>query len=403
MFTVTIPGAHGLTTTLSFDTASDAALAAQIASNIAHHTEVAADSAFGSPPPLGGLRGFWTQSTSGVTVRPKGYDVVVVSARDALIVGSGDANENVLAGTGNLAFSAKSGSGTIITGNGTDLINIAASDTGNWNIHTGGGTDAIVDSGKGHDTISTGSGHNAIVLGAGQYSVTSVGDDVIVQGAGAVTLNASGSTSKSSELVYGGAGNLDFIGGLGSATVFGGDGSVSVQGGSGPLYVTGGADGKNLLIAGSGLATLFGGGNGDTLIAAGSAAQQLHAASGNVTLLGGSATGADTFYGGAGKDQITGGQGTDTYVGGSGQATVNAVGSSNVFRFIHGEAGGTMQINDLTNASQVHIVLTGYASNEAAKAVADQISGAHSVMVTLSDRTQITFENITHLTTSNFA
>jgi hypothetical protein len=51
MFTVTIAGALVRTTTLSFDTTSDAALAsqiaAQIASNIAYRTEVAADKASG--------------------------------------------------------------------------------------------------------------------------------------------------------------------------------------------------------------------------------------------------------------------------------------------------------------------------------------------------------------------
>ena len=121
-----------------------------------------------------------------------------------------------------------------------------------------------------------------------------------------------------------------------------------------------------------------------------------------MTLIGGAATGSDTFYGGAGKDVITGGHGADTYVGGSGHATVNAVGSVNVFEFIHGKAGGTMVVNDLTSASQVHIVLSGYAPDQVQKAIARQTSSANSVTVTLSDHTQITFENITHLTTGNF-
>jgi hypothetical protein len=57
-----------------------------------------------------------------------------------------------------------------------------------------------------------------------------------------------------------------------------------------------------------------------------------------VTLIGGLATGFDTFYGGAGKDLITGGHGAETYVAGSGQATENAVGASNVFEFIDGHS-----------------------------------------------------------------
>jgi Ca2+-binding RTX toxin-like protein len=419
MYTVTVAGAHGQTTTLTFDDAANAALAtqiaAQIASNIAHHTEIAENSARPAffhcgddeghgtpPPPLNGLRGLWTQASPGSTVLPKGYDDVVSSARDAVIVGSGDPDENVLAGSGNLTFIATGGSGTVVTGGGKDRITIPKSDTGNWDIHTGNGADTIADYGKGHDTIVAGSGHNRISLGGGTYAITSIGTDTITAGAGAVTVDASGSTNRSREIVHGGSGRLDFIGGAGNATIIGGSGSETVEGGSGALYARGGTDGHNLLMAGAGVATLFGGGNGDTLIAGGAASQQLHAGSGNVTLIGGSATGADTFYGGAGKDLITGGHGADTYVGGSGHATVNAVGSSNVFEFIHGASGGTLLVDDLTNASQVHIVLSGYSRHQADKAIADQVSGANSVTITLSDYTKITFENVTHLTTSNF-
>jgi Ca2+-binding RTX toxin-like protein len=406
MYTVTVAGAHGQTTTLTFDSAANAALAtqiaAQIANSIAHHSEIAENSAYGPPPPLNGLRGLWTQSTSGVTILPKGYDDVVSNAANAVIFGSDDPNENILTGAGNLTFVAAGGSGTIDTGAGLDLISILASDTGSWKIRTGGGNDAILDYGRGHDTIVAGSGHNQILLGGGVYQVVSVGNDVITDGAGAVTINAAGSTGKSGEVVFGGSGSLNFIGGAGNATIIGGSGSETVAGGSGALYAAGGRKGDNLLTGGTGQATLFGGGNGDTLIAAGSAAQQLHAGSGNETLLGGSATGSDTFYGGAGKDLITGGHGADTYVAGSGHATVNAVGSSNVFEFIHGHSGGTMVVDDLTSASQVHIVLSGYGSHQVANAVAGQISGANSVTVTLSDHTQITFENITHLTARNF-
>jgi Ca2+-binding RTX toxin-like protein len=405
MFTVTISGGQGRATALSFDTAADAALAvqiaAQIASSLAHRAEVAENSAFGRPPPPDGLRGLWTQSTPGVTVLPKGYDDVISSARNAVIVGSGDPDENVLAGSGNLTFVATGGSGTIVTGTGIDIVRIPKSDTGNWNIYTGNGNDTIVDQGTGHDTIIAGSGDNHISLGGGVYQVFSVGNDVITDGSGAVTVNASGSTSKSSERVFGGSGSLDFIGGTGNATIIGGSGSETVKGGAGTLYATGGRAGDNLLMAGAGSATLFGSGNGDTLIAGGAARQQLHAGSGNETLIGGSATGSDTFYGGSGQDLITGGHGADTYVAGTGHATVNAVGSSNVFEFIHGHSGGTLVVEDLTSASQVHIVLAGYGSHQAAQAIASQIAGANSVTLTLSDNTKITFENITHITAGN--
>ena len=52
---------------------------------------------------------------------------------------------------------------------------------------------------------------------------------------------------------------------------------------------------------------------------------------------------------------------------------------------------------------EVNIKLSGYGANEAANAVAGQISTPNSVTITLSDNTKVTFQNITHLTTGNFS
>jgi Ca2+-binding RTX toxin-like protein len=183
------------------------------------------------PSPLNGTRGFWTQNTSGVTVLPKGYDDVISSACNAVIVGPGDPDENVLAGSGNLTFVATGGSGTVVTGAGADVIHISSSDTGNRNIQTGSGADTIVDHGMGHDTIDAGAGHNYISLGRGTYEVTSVGNDTVIAGTGGRHHRCLRFDSKSSEVVFGGSGNLDFIGGAGPATLFGGDSSATVEGG----------------------------------------------------------------------------------------------------------------------------------------------------------------------------
>ena len=50
----------------------------------------------------------------------------------------------------------------------------------------------------------------------------------------------------------------------------------------------------------------------------------------------------------------------------------------------------------------MNIKLVGYASTEAANAVAGQTTNGSSVTISLSDNTKITFENITHLSGSNF-
>jgi Ca2+-binding RTX toxin-like protein len=376
MPSVTVLSAAAHTSTLVYDSVTNANLAQQIANGInaavLGHTEIAASNQFGPPPPTNGLRGLFTQATPGVTSLPKGYDDVVNAAASGVIFGSGDANENVLSGAGDLTFFAASGSGQIVTGGGNNLISIGVTDAGNWLIQMGNGNDTIVARGSGVDTIATGTGHNAITLGGGTYSVSSVGSDTITAGSGSETVDAS--RGGGSPYVIGGSGNLVFIGGAGGATVFGGTGSASLFGGAGP----------------------------DMFIAQGAASQLLRAGGGNATLTGAAATGADTFSAGAGQDQITGSQGADTYSGGSGQATVNAIGSSNVFQFVHGQAGGSVLVNDLTNAGQVSIVLSGYGPNEAANAVAGQSATASSVTISLSDGTAITFENITHLTSGNF-
>jgi len=402
---VTVPGANGIVVDLAYDTQSNAALAGQIAAALqaalTAGTEHAAGNASVPPPPLGGRTGLFNQAVSGATALPRGYNDVVDSAANAVIIGSGGANQHILAGAGNLTFFATGGSGVVDTGGGNNLISIPQSDTGNWLIQLGSGADTVADRGTGSDTISPGPGANVVSLGGGQYQIISVGQDTITAGSGSTTVDASGAPATASELIYGGSGPLTFIGGAAGATIIGASGSTTVTGGSGPLDARGGADGSNSLTGGTGGATLFGAGNGDVLTANGLAPQALFAGAGSETLTGATATGADTFAGGAGSDQITGGLGADTYIGGSGHAVVNATGASNLFAFIDGAAGGSMVVSDLTSAAQVSIALIGYGPNEAANAIASQTPSANAVTLTLSDNTTITFENITHLSGSN--
>ena len=372
MPSVTVSGAAGRVATLSYDSAANAAvaqgIAAQIQAALLAGTERAADNALGAPPALNGLRGLFTQSLSGLTTVPQGYDDIVAAAPLAIIYGNSDAGQRVLSGSGSLIFNASGGSGTIVTGGGTSQITIAAGDTGAWSVKTGGTADTITAS------------------------------------AGSLAVDASGAPAGGlGELIKAGSGILTFIGGAGNAKIVGGTGSETVTGGAGTLNATGGTAGHNVLIAGTGAASLFGAGNGDLLIAKGAAAQGLHAGAGNETLNGTAATGTDTFYVGGGLDQIAGGSGNNVYVGGPGEAVVAAAGLSNLFSFVDGSAGGTMLVNDLTNASQVDIALTGYGPNEIVNDVATQTAGANSVTVTLSDHTSITFANMTHLTAGNFS
>jgi Ca2+-binding RTX toxin-like protein len=406
--TVTVPGVSGSTVSLSYDTLANAALAQRIAdairNGVDNNTILPVDNTSGPPPPLPtGVTGQFIQSVTGVTLLPSGYLDVVNTAKTGAIYGSGDSNEQVLSGgQGNLTFYATGGSGTVAAGGGNNFVSIPTTDTGAWLIATGNGNDTIRALGPGNDTISPGGGSNVIQVGGGNTFIASAGDDTVFASTGSETITAA--TAKAADVVYGNASNIDlnFVGGAG-VTVFGGTGSDTVLGGTGSDLLFGGSAGNNFLQAGSGPATLFGGGSGDQLYAGGSSPQELHAGAGNESLIGAFGSGSNTFYGGTGSDQIFGGGGSNTFVGGSGSATITA-GASNLFEFINSAAtsGGMDTVEGLANASQVHIALTGYASTEAANAVAGQTTNGTSVTIGLSDGTKVTFENITHLSSSNF-
>lgn len=405
MPTVTVPGANHSTVSLTYDSDANALLALHVASviqaGIAAGTISAADNKSGPPPALSpGVTGELVLSKSGTTLMPKGYDYVVDPSTSAVVYGNGDANEQVLVGSGKLSFYATGGSGAVIAGGGADMISIAPTDAGGWLIATGNGDDTIRALGGGGDTISVGKGKDLIQLGSGGTYLTTMGSDTVLAGSGSETIDASG--SRGHQVILGNASSLFFIAG-GAATVIGQSGSDTVYGGSGKDLLEGGTGGNNLLQAGDGRATLVGGGNGDQLYAAGDKAQALHAASGNETLSGAFASGRDTFYGGSGSDQITGGFGKNTFVAGAGAATVTAIpGSTNLFEFMKAVGGGSELVMGLTDASQVHIDLVGYPSDEVRYALAHQTTKDGSVTITLTDHTTVTFQNIASLSAGNF-
>lgn len=403
MPTVTVAGAHGQTVTLSFDTTANAALAqklaAAITAGVQAGTILPAVDTDGPPLPLpAGKAGEFVKTDDGLTALPPGYKTVVNTADEAVMFGSGDADETVLSSTGDLTFFATDGSGTVVAGGGDNRIVVPPSDKGDWSINTGKGDDTVLAGGSGNDTINAGGGHNAISLGSGSDVVQSTGDDTVSAGSGRETITAVGTHR---DLIYGNASQLFFVAGDGSATVFGGSGSDTFFGGKGADLVYGGTGGNNLLFAGTGKATLFGGGDGDQLFAAGNKAQALHAGTGNETLFGGFASGADTFYGGTGAAQITGGAGNDTFVAGTGSVTITAGLGSNLFVFTDGQAGGTELIQAFTSGRD-QIDLQDYGKHEVANALKSQQVVGGSDTITLSDHTTITFAGIGSLTASDF-
>ncbi len=372
-----------------------------------------------APPPLAsGKTGEYVFSGPGIATMPKGYDFVVVSATSANLTGNADANQRILAGSAHLTFNAVAGgSGSVIAGNGNNLITIPVTDSGSWMIALGGGNDTVRALGGGNNTVSAGvgtGGTSQISLGGGKSAV-SVGGSSTISGSktgGAETITATGTT-----VVNANASNLLFLGAAGSgATVFGGTGSATIQGGGGAEWLQGGSAGNNSIQGGTGAATLIGGGDGDRLFAGMGvgALQVLKAGSGNETLVGtaGSGFGQDTFYGSTGLTTVLSGGGVNHYVPGQGLGVMEIhidslaggyQSSANQFDFFFGKGGGSIVEMGFTSVSQIHFHLdAGFGANDVTSLTQNAVSGS-DLNVTLNDGTKVTFLNIAStLTNSNF-
>jgi Ca2+-binding RTX toxin-like protein len=396
MPSVTVLGAYGEQISLDYDGVltpfgqSNYDLASIIANaintGVAATTIPAADNTHGVAPFVApGTVGELVITLGGLTPVPTRYDDLVVRAPSAVVTGNGDANEQILLGDGNVSFlasGATAGAGTIVGGDGNDRIVIPATDAGAWRIALGNGNNTVSALGSGANSISAGTGSNLIEVGTGSATVMTSGHD---------TVYAAGT-----DVVYGGQ-TLRFVGGLGS-TVFGGSGSDTLTGGTGPDLLRGGTTGNNLITAGVGTATLYGAADGDQLFASGHLPQILYAGAGAETLSALAASGNDTLVAGSGNDSLIGGSGTNTYVAGVGNATIGAPPSAtNIFQFIHGSAGGTDLVQDLTDPNQVQLVLSGYGPGY--EPTQQIVSG--SLAVTLSDNTRITFSGINHGSITN--
>lgn len=426
MPTVTVLGAGRETLTLTYDSASNASIAARIAAAITHDIETGSvipvngsNDPIQVPPPLPtGKSGEFVQKHDGLSVMPRGYKDVVVTAGSATVIGSGDTDEAILSSEGKLTFIATGGSGTVVAGGaagdppgpdvshdhghgrsnaGGDLIIIPGSDDGNWGIYTGGGNDTILALGGGKDTIGAGGGRNRIELGSGNDSVQSTGRDTIYTGSGHDTIDATGDAN---DRVLGGTGHLIFLGGAGTVTLFGGAGSDTFEGGSGRALVYGGQGGNNSLLGGTGTASLFGGGSGDHLYAEGDKSQMLVAGIGNETLSASMASGADLLVAGSGRDLLIGGSGNDTFFGGTGTSTMLGGSGHDIFSFTKSLNGGTDLVMNFTSLDKIN--LDGYGPHAVRDALNSQTFANGSVTITLSDNTRVTFAGVSELTKGDF-
>ena len=398
---VTVAGAGGATVTLVLDSASNAALANQLASAITagvKNGSIAPATSLAGPPPSvpAGKIGEWVQETNGATFLPNDYGAIIATAKKATLFGTGEDNVSVLGSSGGLTFYSNGGSGTVVAGGGDNRIYVPTTGKGAWSINTGNGDDIIQALGQGNDTIRAGGGRNTIQLGGGNDVVESEGKDRIVLGHGSATIVADGASTE----VWGGAGSMFFVGGAGKATVFGGTGSATIYGGSGASEFHGGSAGMNEIYAGTGKATVFAGGDGDVLYAEGEKTQLLYAGDGATTLFGALGGGDNEFYAGSGDTDITGGWGDDLFVAGLGDSTITGGPGKDVYKFVDGLSGGADLVYGFDNNDKIQ--LDGYGKNAINDALASQTKVSGGVMITLADATTVTFMGLSSLTKANF-
>jgi Ca2+-binding RTX toxin-like protein len=203
---------------------------------------------------------------------------------------------------------------TVIAGDGSDSIELYKL----GKVIAGDGNDSVAIHGLGN--IAVGSGNDTLNLYTGGVinQTGSSGHDTINIGHGFDTIVEQGQATVQGSTTYGGYPST-----FGSATIDGGT-----------------------LEIGRTHATLFGPEIAVDI-----------AVSGNVTLLGSAAS--TEFVGGTGSSDFIGGSGASTFVGGSGFDTLTGGTGSNVFEFLHSEAGGQHVITNFVAGDKLYIEAPG--------------------------------------------
>ncbi len=349
-------------------------------------------------------------------------------------------NDTVIAG-GDMHFFTNGGSGTVISGQGGNLVAANPTGEGDWTVLFDGGDNTVYAT-SGNFFIDDGNagttGANLLFLGSGNDVVQSWGQDTIVGGPGGNNLVATftagsifyGNTGTSTYINMGG--NDTFVAGGGNDTVFAAASGGLYFGNSGPLMFVSGPNTADTVMAGSGDSTIWGAPGSDGLyfvgpgnfLMIGAAESQTvvagpgsHAAvmfgmdgdnitlfspgdgnvmvagPGSVTLNGAGATGNNIYFAGpdAGSaDSIVAGSGNNTLIAGPGANTLVGGTGANVFEVDKTFAGGGSEtISGWNGSDSLH--LNGYGAATIAGGLPAGASASGNVL-TLADGTKITFD-----------
>ena len=253
------------------------------------------------------------------------------------VIEAGRGNDTVRAGSGNDTVDGGYGDDMIYGGAGDDLF---ADSYGRDSLYGGAGNDKayggygedLLEGGEGNDTLLGGHDSDTLYGHDGADSLFgSYGDDEVYGNAGDDTLNG----SFGDDYLAGQTGNDQLMGESGDDTATGGSGMDTISGSSGSDSLSGNDDDDEIL----------GGPEGDW-IAGGDANDTLLGGDGGDVIYGGPGADliegkgkADTLHGGMGDDTIRGGAGSDLIFGEDGDDTMDAALHSLFRDTINGGAG----------------------------------------------------------------
>ena len=418
----TITGSGGTLVTLNAGSNDQNGTAAAVTTAISNQVRAGTVTlaAAGQNPPSGLGLSIITTPNSNTQVQPAIADIVVATGGATTVRGAQGTGQFVLADNGNFTFAAGPNSGgTIVTGDGNDVVNLPNAGSLGYNVTTGSGNDTI-SALSGNNTIAAGGGNNVIFTGNGNDSVTLSGFTDVVNGSGSTGGSDTIYGGNGTAVIAEGAGNLLFAGGFGAATVLAGTGSDTLFAGlQGGLY-QGGSAGNNVILGSQyGNSTLVGGGNNDLLIARGQGFTVLQAGAGNESLTGGAtvfgpgSTVSNVYLTGSGTGTIQGGTGNDTIFAGSGAYTIDGGAGADRFTFSTSNPngrGGTAVITGFRAGEGDRIDLQGYANQGTQSATTFSGVGSQgqvfnnvgATLITLSDNTRITLVGVTNASDIRF-
>lgn len=334
-----------------------------------------------------------------------------VTTGSVTVTGNSGTNESIVSAGGNFTFYSQAGeSGTLIGAGGNTLFTGPTSNGGSWTIDLTGSTGAnTIVGGSDSLNVQDGTGQtNVMYLGSGADSIGVFGTDTLVGQSGndTVWLNSGGN------LVFGGSGTTvlvdqpsvsgstdtssTFVGGSGNSTIFAMGGSTGTYDiGSGSMVVVG-TSGSDPTIGGaynaahpSASAVVFAMGGSNVTFNSGTDGNILVAASANATLNASGSDGANVLFNEASAATLMGGSYYNYFIAGAGNATMAGGSGPNFFQFFSTSDGGSNLITGWNNAND-QIDLNGYTSYN------ETVSGG-STVITLSDNTKITVQNVTNL------